>query len=670
MNLRKTTLAGLLLATSVAASLPAGAASLPLVGKKKKKPEDSVLSRKPNASQNALIDKAIVREKEVIKVVKERAPLVETYIQNMKPDPVLSQVPESDQHFLGRVDFNKVIGDDAFQVNKQTSQGTNGGGKLGIFKHSASYITGLGNSLHLTFNQGGFVSMLLMDSNNFDRQHYAFGFVRNDFLGNTPTAVFDVSPIDPGRSLIKGNQVYGRFFGRIWIETRNGNVVRFNGDFAGSDKEYKEFYHFDSWRTNVQPDMWLPTSFYVEESDPHSSSRTLKFKAINNIWGYVLKVPPKESENTSLDVVGATDVSNEAQDVSPLGAQRAWVQQAEDNVVERLFQAGLLDAPSEFDKTLEALAGNILAYNNIVLARPIRCRTLLTEPLESLAVGNTIIISKSLLDTTGVVTQDGAQQMGNLNAVLSFQLAHIILGHRLDTKYAFNDRLLFPSTSTFNRIPMHHTDADNTAAAKKAMELLNAKELVDGQQYFGLYLQQLQARIKALKALNEPVLGDGLTKSDNDPTFWMAAMLPKGGKLDDKNLKQQAAMPLASFLRFDPWTDQVITMHSAYEPIITAADKMPFEVEPVYLKLSYYKPPPDPSQQPATPATGAAPAGGSAAAQPGNGTAAPPAGSADSGSDSAATSGTGNTGPEAPGAVAAAPPPAAPQGNTSTQPPR
>ncbi len=672
MNLRKSVLAGLVLATSVAASLPAGAASLPLMGKKKKKTEDSVLSRKPSASQNALIDRAIVREKEVIKVVKERAPLVETYIQNMKPDPVLSQVPESDQHFLGRVDFNKVIGDEAFQVNKQTSQGTSGGGKLGIFKHSASYITGLGNSLHLTFNQGGFVSMLLMDSNNFDRQHYTFGFVRNDFLGNTPTAVFDVAPIDPGRSLLKGNQVYGRFFGRIWIETRNGNVVRFNGDFAGSDKEYKEFYHFDSWRTNVQPDMWLPTSFYVEESDPHSSSRTLKFKAINNIWGYVLKVPPKESENTSLDVVGATDVSNEAQDVSPLGAQRAWAQQAEDNVVERLFQAGLLDAPSEFDKTLEALAGNILAYNNIVLARPIRCRTLLTEPLESLAVGNTIILSKSLIDTTGVVTQDGAQQMGNLNSVLAFQLAHIILGHRLDTKYAFNDRLLFPSTSTFNRIPMHHTDADNTAAAKKAIELLNAKELVDGQQYFGLYLQQLQARVKALKALNEPVLGDALIKSDTDPTFWMAALLPKGGKLDEKNLKQQAAMPLSSFLRFDPWTDQVITMHSAYEPIITAADKMPFEVEPVYLKLAYYKLLTDPAQQGA-PAT-AAPAGGSGAAQPGGGTAAP-GGAADSGpapagTSGAATSGAGDTdtGAAAPGGVAAAPPAGAPPANTSTQP--
>jgi len=37
----------------------------------------------------------------------------------------------------------------------------------------------------------------------------------------------------------------------------------------------------------------------------------------------------------------------------------------------------------------------------------------------------------------------------------------------LDTKYAFQDRLLFPDNSAFKRIPMHHTDADNTEAAKR-----------------------------------------------------------------------------------------------------------------------------------------------------------------------------------------------------------
>jgi hypothetical protein len=586
MILGKQSTAGLLLAILVATTLPAGAGIMH--PGKKKKDDDLSSTRKPNAAQNALIDKAIVREKVIIKTVRERAPLVETYIQTMKPDPLLGQVPESDEHFLSRVDFKSVIGDNSYAVNNSTSKGSGNDGKMGFFKHSVSFVGGLGNSLHLNFHEAGFVQMLLMDSNSFDRQHYTFGYVRNDFLGNTPTAVFDVTPIE-------GKKAFGRFFGRIWIETRSGNVVRFNGDFAGTQEDQKEFYHFDSWRTNVQPDLWLPTSFYVEESDPKSVSRTLKFKAINHIWGYVLKVPPPESENTSMDVVGATDVSADAPDVSPLGAQRAWVQQAEDNIVERLFQAGLLDAPSEFDKTLEALAGNILAYNNITLSRPIRCRTLLTEPLESLAIGNTIVISKSLLDTTGVVTQDGAQQMGNLNAILAFQIAHIILAHRLDTKYAFNDRLLFPSTTVFNRIPMHHTDADNTAAAKKAMELLNAKELEGGQQYFSLYLQQLQQRVKSLKALNEPMIGDGLVKSDSDPTFWMAAMMSKGPKLDMKDLKQQAAMPLASFLRFDPWTDQVFVLHSAFEPLLTAADKMPFEVEPVYLKLSYYKAPAEPA---------------------------------------------------------------------------
>jgi hypothetical protein len=65
----------------------------------------------------------------------------------------------------------------------------------------------------------------------------------------------------------------------------------------------------------------------------------------------------------------------------------------------------------------------------------------------------------------------------------------------------------------------------------------------------------------------------------------------KGEKLNMNDLKQQAAVPLSSFLRFDPWTDKLIPMHSAFEPILSPADKMPFEVEPVYLKLSYYKPP-------------------------------------------------------------------------------
>ncbi|MGA1981154.1 MAG: hypothetical protein ABSG84_01665 [Acidobacteriaceae bacterium] len=622
----RSTAGATLLALLLAATSPA-LAGASIFGKKKVE-QDTMPGRKLTPAQNALIDKAIGREKEVIKVVKERAPLVETYIQNMKPDPLLLQVPESDEHHLARVDFGKVINDDAYKDYKGNFQAKQS--KLAFFKNSFSALGGISSSLRLTFHESGFVQMVLMDSNGFDREHYSFTFIRNDFLGNIPTAVFDVSPVS-------GKREYGRFFGRIWVETHDGNVVRFNGDFAGSIETMKEFYHFDSWRTNVQPNLWLPTSFYVEESDPRSPESTLRFKAINYVWGYALKVPPPDAENTSLSVVNAQDVSNDAPDVSPLGAQREWQQQAEDNVIERLFQAGLLDAPSDFDKTLEALANNILVYNNIQVSRPIRVRTLLTEPLESLAVGNTIILSKSLIDTTSVITSDGLQQTGDLNALLAFQLAHIILDHRLDTKYAFSDRLLFPSTSVFERIPMHHTDVDNEAAAKEAMKLLDAKELAGGQQYFGLYLQQLQQRLKGLTALNTPVLGDALIKSDKDSTFWMQAMVPKGIKLDMKDLKQQAAMPLASFLRFDPWTDQVVQMHTSFEPIINERDKMPFEVEPVYLKLAYYAPPAAPGAAPAAaPAPAASAPADSAPAAPAAATPAPATAAADPGAQPAA----------------------------------
>ena len=122
-------------------------------------------------------------------------------------------------------------------------------------------------------------------------------------------------------------------------------------------------------------------------------------------------------------------------------------------------------ASSDFDKVMEQITNNIVIGNNIQITDTIRCRVLLTAPLESLAVGNTIILSKGLVDVLPTEA--------DLAAVLSFQLAHIVLGHHIDTRYAFNDRLLFPDEATFERIHMSHSDADDELAAKKAVDLLN-----------------------------------------------------------------------------------------------------------------------------------------------------------------------------------------------------
>jgi hypothetical protein len=231
----------------------------------------------------------------------------------------------------------------------------------------------------------------------------------------------------------------------------------------------------------------------------------------------------------------------------------------------------------------------------------------MTSPLESLAVGNTIILSKGLVDALSVPSVSGDATVSNLASVIAFQLAHIILGHRLDTRYAFNDRLLFPDSATFERIPMHHTDADNEAAAKKAMQLLEGSEFKDKLASPGLFLKQLEARGKALQELNEPRIGDSLfSKNDGKTmTFWMSALMAKAPKLDMNDLNQQAAMPLGAMLKYDPWTDQLLQMHAKPEPLLSARDKMPFEITPVYLKLSYYQAP-QPAAAPNAPATGTA----------------------------------------------------------------
>ena len=644
MNLRKNLTAALTLTLLASSALPAMAFPFG----KKKIVDDSSITRKPTAAQNALIDKAIVREAVVIKEIKTRVPLVETYIQNMKPDPVMFETPLSDDHFLARVDWGKVIGQTGYASEKRGDEPGAKGGFMSKFKHSLDYVTGLSKSLHLQYNDSGFVRMIVIDtdgpnSDGFNRQNYTFAYVRNDFLGTVPTVVFDVEPTKPKP---------GRFIGRIWIERNGGNIVRYSGDLAGEQADIREYFHFESWRTNIQEGLWLPTSSYIEETDPKSPEHVLKMKAINHIWGYSLKIPPPDADQTSVEVVGADNATAaDATDVSPLGAQREWIQEAEDNVIDRLYTAGLIDAPSDFDDILATLANNILAYNNVPTTRPIKVRTLLTEPLESLAVGNTILLSKSLIDTAAIPTADGMQLQGNLDALLAFQVAHIILGHRIDTKYAFSDRLLFPSASAFVKLPMHHTDADNVEAAKKAMDLLSVKDLAFSQPFFSLYLQQLKARQSGLKALTAPQIGDGLLKGDG--TFWMQAIVAKGPKLDNKDLAQQGAMPLSQFIRFDPWTDKVVQMKTTVEPLLSSRDKIPFEVTPIYLKLAYYQPPAPPPaaaapvQAAPLTATPVAPAAGAPADA---GTATPPPADAGTAAPAAGTT-------TAPPAAGAAPPP-------------
>ncbi len=535
--------------------------------------------------QAALVQKAVDREKVTIKLIQKSTPVVQTYIQNMHPDPELFSVPISDDYSLARVDFGK-----SFSANLYDSKKTAG---KGFFKGSFKFLSDLTKSFHISYSETGFMDMMFLDPSSFDTQHYDFSYVRRDFLGTVRTMVFDVRP----KPTLKGP---GRFFGRVWIEDQDGNVVRFNGTYTGNggDEDSARYFHFDSWRTNVQPDAWLPTAIYVEETQRAAAPKAVGFRAQTYFWGYSLKLPQREAENESVQVENAQDQSESSQDVSPLQAQRQWVSQAESNVLDRLTQAGLLAPPSDFDKVLETVTNNIVIGNKLALPDDIHCRVMLTAPLESLAVGNTILISKGLVDVL--------PSEEDLAAVLSFQLAHIVLGHHIDTRYAFNDRLLFPDEAVFQRINMSHTANDNQAAAKKAAELFNNSVYHDKAASVALFYQQLSIRQKSLTFLLTPRMGDSLIRADGTP--WLADLAKGGPKLDINNLEQIAALPLNSHLRIDPWDDRVLQLNVRPAPLLNARDKMPFEVTPIYFRLQRYQPPAQvapatPAPLPGTPAT-------------------------------------------------------------------
>ncbi len=510
---------------------------------------------KPPVSIDQVVDQIIEREHALITFLKSRTPLVETYLQNLQPDVKLGFAPKEDHYFLGRLDMAESIDRRDYLMKETSFQKSMMGGVTKLFR--------------IQYQPMGFSWMVFADRQNFDRNHYDFSYVHREFQGEVRCLVFDVRP--------KKGAGQGLFQGRIWVEDQDYNIVRLNGTYVPRPKN-AFYFHMDSWRLNLVPGYWIPAYIYSEEGDfSYGSHDKMAFKAQSRIWGYNLAKNNREDEMTQLTVDAVKDESPVSQDSSPLEAQRQWQQQAEDNVVERLQEAGLLAPPGEVDKVLQTVVNNMEITNNIDLPRPVRARVMLTSPLETFSVGNTIIISRGLIDTL--------PDEASLAAILSHELAHIVLGHNLGSKFAFDDRMLFSDEATYQNFGFRHNPAEETAADAKAIELLKnspyAQKLGSG----GLYLKQLSARAPVLSALLTSHLGNSFV-DDKGNVIRLAALMTSAPNLDDSKLDQIAALPLGGRIKMDPWGDHVEMVKAPPVTITSVRDKMPFEVTPFFPRLT------------------------------------------------------------------------------------
>src|SRR5437667_1522252 len=503
-------------------------------------------------TMDEVIDRVVTNENRANQQIKQYSPLVETYIQNLRPDKELGYVPAGDKYFLGRADFSKGVA--LVSLSDTTGKGKKIFGSIGNFF-----------SFAMQFLPDGFLQMIFIDTNGFDKQHYKFDYVRREFLGEVRCLVFDVTPFDKSGK--------GRFLGRIWVEDQDFNIVRFNGAYGGGGHS-SWYFHFDSWRTNVQPGIWMPSFVYSDEKDLHYAlAKKLDFKAQTRLWGYNLGHASQEQELSKILVeTPVQDDTKTANDLSPVQAQRTWDHQAEDNVIDRLERIGLVAPKGEVDKILETVVNNLEVTNNIDIQPEVRCRVMMTSTLESYTVGHTIVLSRGLID----VLPDEA----SLATMIAHELSHVVLGHRLDSSFAFFDQLLINDKDTFRHFGFARTPDEERAANVKALQLLNNSPYKNQLGNAGLFLTALETRSKEIPNLISPHLGNRVP---------VVSDLKSATPVDQKQNPQMiVALPIGGRVKLDSWNDNLDLIKSKPVGAVAEREKMPFEVTPFMPYLMRY----------------------------------------------------------------------------------
>jgi hypothetical protein len=499
-------------------------------------------------SLDEMIERTTARERQSVEAFSVYKPIVETYIQEERADAQMGTVPKTDFYFLGQANFQVKL-----RVNS-------------MLERSRKW------SLLWSFVPAGFLQMIFVDRGEFDKSHYRFTYTRQEFLGEVRCFVFDVARLP---------KVHGpRFVGRIWVEDKDFNIVRINGLYAPeiqfSLRHFEdEFYlHFDSWRINAKPGLWLPAYVYSQELDEPVHFGGPRYKSQTRLWGYGLTPRSREEELNRLLVESAGQVKDESaqHDRSPLEEQREWRHQAADNIFGVLERDGLVAPEGEVEKTLDTIVNNLIVTNNLENVVDLHCRVLMTSNLEMFSMQNTIAISRGLID---VVPNEET-----LAVLLAYEMADAMVPKPAQDQYGFSDILRLTPTEVLKRLSFEDKKTEAIENSQKAMELLQKSPYAAKLASAGLFLLQLQSQSRQLKQLISARLGNQV--------FFASQLLQAAPALQPGNPQQIAALPMGSRIKVDPWSDSIYLMKTQQTAPVSPREKMPFEVTPMMPYLTRY----------------------------------------------------------------------------------
>ena len=498
-----------------------------------------------------MINSIIAGEKRYNAKLREYSPRIETYVEYVKPDPEMGEVPRKDAYFLGRLKVATNAKEVSFIPDSIFDW---------LRRRPEMFIR------HLSLDEFA-VEPLTVDHDNFDHAHYAFEPVRWEYLGDVHCLAIDVHP--------RGPAAEGAFIGRIWVEDHDHAIVRVNGTRVHPPR-WSFYLHFDCWRENLRPGVWLPVYIFSHESD---LGARLRYNAETRIWGYDVTERRKQQTHTLLDAskAPAHRHGRRAAEKSAGKGQQNWDVAAEHMVLRRLERAGLIAPPGPVDKVLETVVNNLEITNHLDNLHPVECRVLLTSSLESFSLAYTIVLSRGLID---VLPDEPSLAM-----ILAHELAHITLPHRLNTQYAVNGGMDVPDEKLLAYLDFARNRQDEATADSKGIEFLKNSPYKDNLGQAGLFLQAAGDAAQHSPHLFGPHLGNGLTEGSRKQ-IRMAALATGAPVLSPKNVDQIAALPLGSRVQVNAWDGTIAFTTRKAVPLVSPSEKMPFQVAPVipYLK--------------------------------------------------------------------------------------
>jgi hypothetical protein len=500
-----------------------------------------------------VVSKVVSRETQEMAMIRQHSPLVETYIQKVRvSENDGTWVPDGDHYFIGRAEFSKGLDLKALPALNDSSPRRMFSSLARLFDFGTEFLP------------LGFLQLIYLDNDGLNPQDYNFDYVHREFLGEVRTLVFDVTP--------RKKNAKGRFLGRIWVEDQDFAIVRFNGTYSGHQFSNLKF-HFDSWRVNAGPNLWLPAFIYSEENTAgYPLAKAHTYKAQTRLWGYDVGKSHEEQELSQVLVESASPVVDQSQqnnDLTPLQEQRDWDEQAADNLVGKLEQSGLIAPRGEVDMILDTVVNNLEITNNLAMEPEIRCRVLMTSTIESFSIGHTIVLSRGLVD----VLPDEA----SLAAMLAKEIGYILTTRRrVDTRFAFYDRLQFSEQKIFQHFDFERKPEEDAAATAKAADLLKNSPYKDQLGTAEMFMAELHERAREIPNLISPRVGDaGLLK------------LPVAATAEGaESARHIVALPLGGRIKLDPWNDTLALLKDKAAGNVPDREKMPFEVTPFMIYLT------------------------------------------------------------------------------------